>query len=81
VRHGWRASLANPPHTSRVDFLLDGRIARRDRHAPYRATLPGRRAKRHRRLHVIAARTPGGLRLSERVHACRRTATRVSSAG
>jgi hypothetical protein len=81
VRHGWRASLVNPPPTPWVDFLLDGRRARRDRRAPYRATLLSRRARRRTRLHEVTARTPGGVRLSQRVHGCRRTATHVSSAG
>jgi hypothetical protein len=79
VRHGWRASLANPPLTSHVDFLLDGRLVRRDRKPPYRATLPRSRAKRNRRAHTITARTAGGLRVSLRVHACRRTATQLES--
>ncbi len=78
VRHGWRASLGNPPRAPRVDFLLDGRVVRRDRHPPYRATLLARLAKRARSTHTIAARVPGGLRLHARVRACRNTATQVS---
>jgi hypothetical protein len=81
VRHGWRASLHNPPVTSRVDFLLDGKLLKRDRSAPYRATLPSSRGRRHRRVHTIAAKVPHGFTLQARVHTCRRTATRVSSSG
>jgi hypothetical protein len=81
VRHGWRASLHDPPVTSRVDFLLDGRVVRRDRSAPYRATLLRSKAKRGRRLHTVAARVPGVFTLKTRVRACRKTATRVSSTG
>jgi hypothetical protein len=80
VRHGWRASLANPPVTARVDFLLDGRVVRRDTRAPYRATLLARLARRRGSAHTITARVPGGLRLSQPVHSCSHTATRVSSA-
>lgn len=82
VRHGWRAGLGNAPSgTRRVDFRIDGRLARRDRSAPFRATLPARLAKPKRRIHTIAALISHGRRFSQRVHACRRTATRVSSAG
>ncbi|MEA2216727.1 MAG: hypothetical protein QOK19_2288, partial [Solirubrobacteraceae bacterium] len=57
VRHGWRAGLADAPSgTSRVDFSVDGRLARRDRSAPFRATLPARLANPKRRLHRIVAR-------------------------
>jgi hypothetical protein len=78
VRHGWRAGLGNPPAgVRRVDFRLDGRLARRDRTPPFRATL---RARKQRRTHVIVARAHG-VRLTQRVHACRHTATSVSSAG
>jgi hypothetical protein len=81
VRHGWRAGLGHPPaRTRRVDFLLDGRLARRDRRAPFRATLLARNAK-HRRVHTVTARVRGRLRLSLRVRACRHTATYVSSTG
>jgi hypothetical protein len=80
VRGGWRASLHHPPRTRRVDFLLDGRLVRRDRAAPFRATLRGRLGRKHRSVHTIAARLPGGFSLQARVHACRRTATGVSSA-
>ena len=80
VHHGWRASLHNPPRTGRVDFLLDGRVLRRDRHAPFRATLLSRLGKRHRRTHVIVARVPRRLKLQARVHKCRKTATHVSRA-
>jgi hypothetical protein len=81
VKHGWRASLHEPPVTNRVDFLLDGRVLRRDRSAPYRATLLGAKGKRGRRVHTIAARVRGEFTLKARVRACRRTATRVSSTG
>ncbi|MEA2470048.1 MAG: hypothetical protein QOE38_1047 [Thermoleophilaceae bacterium] len=81
VRHGWRVSLQNPPVTSRVDFLLDGHLLRRDREAPYRATLPASKGARRRRLHTIAARIPHAFTLQARVHACGRTATRTSSTG
>jgi hypothetical protein len=81
VRHGWRASLHDPPVTSRVDFLLDGRLLRRDRAAPYRATLAASKGARHRRLHTIAARIPHAFTLKARVQACRQTETRVSSTG
>jgi hypothetical protein len=81
IRRGWRASLHNPPPTKRVDFLLDGRLVRRDRSSPFRATLLARLGRRHRRVHTIAARVPGGFTLQANVHRCRRTATRVSSAG
>jgi hypothetical protein len=81
VRHGWRAGLEHPPRARRVDFLLDGRVVRSDRHAPFRATLPARRAARHRRVHTVAARVRGGLRIEQRVHACRRTASHVTRAG
>jgi hypothetical protein len=78
VRHGWRAGLGNPPNgTKRIDFLLDGRRVRRDRTPPFRATL---HAAKRRRTHVITARGRG-VRLSGRVHGCRHTATRVSTAG
>jgi hypothetical protein len=80
VRHGWRASLTDAPATRHVDFLLDGRVVRRDSRAPYRATLLARLARRHGSAHTIAARVPGRLRLSQRVHSCDHTATRVSSA-
>lgn len=81
VPHGWRASLANVPLTSRVDFLLDGRVVRHDHHAPFRATLPSRLASKHRRIHRIGARVRGGVRLQARVKACRRTASSVLGAG
>jgi hypothetical protein len=81
VRHGWRASLHNPPVTSRVDFLLDGRLLKRDRSAPYRATLRASKGRRHRVVHTIAARVAHAFTLKARVHTCSRTATRVSSAG
>jgi hypothetical protein len=82
VRHGWRASLHNPPVAARrVDFRLDGRLVRRDRGRPFRATLLGSKARRGRRIHTIAARVPHEFTLKARVHACRRTATRVSSTG
>jgi hypothetical protein len=81
VRNGWRASLHNPPVANRVDFLLDGRLLRRDRSAPYRATLPAAKGGRHRRAHTISARVPHAFTLKVRVHACRRTATQVSSTG
>ena len=78
VRHGWRAGLGNAPvGTGRIDFLLDGRRVRRDRTAPFRATL---HPVKRRRTHTITARGRG-VRLLQRVHACRRTATRVSTAG
>jgi hypothetical protein len=78
VRHGWRAGLGNPPAgTKRIDFLLDGHRVRRDRSAPFRATL---RATERRRTHTITARGRH-VRLSQRVHRCRHTATRVSTAG
>jgi hypothetical protein len=78
VRHGWRAGLGNPPKgTKRIDFLLDGRRVRRDRTPPFRATL---HASKRRRTHTVAARGTG-VRLSKRVHGCRHTATRVSTAG
>jgi hypothetical protein len=80
VRHGWRASLSNVPKAGRVDFLLDGRLARRDRSAPFRATLRPRRAG-HRRRHTVSARAPGLAKLSRRVRMCHRTATRVLTAG
>jgi hypothetical protein len=81
VRHGWRASLHDPPRgTRRVDFLLDGRVVRRDRHAPFRATLLARLGGRHRRAHVLAARVPHGPRLQARAHRCANTATHVSRA-
>jgi hypothetical protein len=79
VHRGWRASLYNPPATSRVDFLLDGRVVRRDRSAPYRATLLASKGKRGRRVHTVGARVAGAFTLRARVHACRHTATRVSS--
>jgi hypothetical protein len=79
VRHGWRAGLSNAPGgTKRVDFTIDGRLARRDRSVPFRATLPARLAKGKRRTHRIVARIPHGRSFSQRVHACRHTATRVS---
>src|SRR4051794_11149485 len=82
VKHGWRASLHNPPVAARrVDFLLDGRVLRRDRSAPYRATLLRSKARRGRRVHTVAARLPHAFTLKARVHSCRRTATRVSSTG
>jgi hypothetical protein len=78
VRHGWRAGLGNPPAgTKRVDFLLDGRRVKRDRTPPFRAAL---RATARRRTHTVAARGRG-IRLSQRVRGCRRTATHVSTAG
>ena len=79
VRHGWRASLHYPPRRAkRVNFLLDGRVVRRDRRAPFRATLLARLGKKHRRVHTVAAKVPGGLKLQARVHRCRRTESRVS---
>jgi hypothetical protein len=82
VRHGWRASLHDPPVAARrVDFLLDGKLQRRDRSAPYRATLLASKAKHGRRVHSVAARVPGEFTVRARVHACRRTATRVGSSG
>jgi hypothetical protein len=79
VRHGWRASLHYPPRgTKRVDFLLDGRVVRRDRTGPFRATLLARLGKKHRRVHTVAAKVPHGLKLQSRVHRCRRTESRVS---
>jgi hypothetical protein len=78
VRHGWRAGLGNPPAgTKRIDFLIDGRRVRRDRTPPFRATL---HAQKRRRTHTIVARGRG-VRLVQRVHGCRRTATHVSTAG
>jgi hypothetical protein len=78
IRHGWRAGLGTPPAgTRRIDFLLDRHRVRRDRTPPFRATL--RSAKRSR-THTVTARGRG-VRLSVRVQACRRTATRVSTAG
>jgi hypothetical protein len=78
VRHGWRAGLSDPPHgTKSVAFLIDNRLQRRDRTRPFRATL---HAKRKRKTHVITAKARG-LKLKMRVHACRRTATRVSHTG
>src|SRR4051794_15069668 len=80
VKRGWRASLHNPPvAATQVDFLLDGRVLRRDRSAPYRATLLASKGKRGRRVHTVAARVPGAFTLRARVHKCRNTATRVSS--
>jgi hypothetical protein len=82
VRHGWRASLHNPPAAaSRVDFLLDGKLLRRDRAAPFRATLLASKARRGARVHTIAARVPHAFTLRARVHSCPRTATQVSSTG
>jgi hypothetical protein len=82
VRHGWRASLHNPPAAaSRVDFLLDGKLLRRDRASPFRATLLPTKARRGRRVHTIAARVLHAFTLRARVHSCRRTATQVSSTG
>ena len=80
VRRGWRASLADPPRTKRVDFLLDGHVQRRDRKAPFRATLLARMGD-GRRTHIVAARVPGRRPLSMRVRACRHTATTVTSVG
>jgi hypothetical protein len=78
VRHGWRAGLANAPAAAKlIDFLLDGRRVRRDRTPPFRATL---RATERRRTHTITARGRS-VRLSQRVHACRHTATHVSQSG
>jgi hypothetical protein len=78
IRKGWRAGLGYPPAgTKRIDFLLDGHRLRRDRTPPFRATLL---ASKRRRTHTIVARGRG-VRLVKRVRACRRTATRVSSAG
>jgi hypothetical protein len=78
VRHGWRAGLGNAPAGAKlIDFLLDGRRVKRDRTPPFRATL---RAIKHRRTHTITARGRG-VRLSQRVHACKHTATRVSQSG
>jgi hypothetical protein len=82
VRHGWRAGLGNPPPgTRRVDFLVDGRLARHDRSAPFRATLPARLARTARMTHRLVARIPHGRRFSRRVRPCRYTATRVSDSG
>jgi hypothetical protein len=82
VRHGWRAGLGNPrAGTRRVDFLLDGRRVRRDRSAPFRATLLARLGKRGRRVHTIVAGPNGGPRLVRKVRACQRTASNVSAAG
>jgi hypothetical protein len=78
VAGGWRASLHHPPRTNRVDFLLDGRVLRRDRRAPFRATLLARLGRRHRSLHTIAARVPGRLLLTTTLHGCRRTETHTS---
>jgi hypothetical protein len=78
VRRGWRAGLGNPPAgTKRIDFLLDGRLVRRDRSRPFRASL---RPRKRLRTHTIVARGRG-VRLTQRVHRCRRTATHVSTAG
>jgi hypothetical protein len=78
VRHGWRAGLGNPPKgTRRIDFLLDGHRVRRDRTAPFRATL---HAAQRRRAHTITA-SGRGVRLKQRVHACSHTATHVSTRG
>jgi hypothetical protein len=74
-RNGWRASLSNVPGARRVDFLLDRRLVRRDRRAPFRASIP----KRARGTHRITARSPGLAPLSRRVRPCRRTATSVTS--
>jgi hypothetical protein len=81
VRHGWRAGLEHPPQARQVDFLLDGRVVRRDRSAPFRATLLARRARKHVGVHTVTARVKGQIRLQQRVHACRRTATNVSTRG
>jgi hypothetical protein len=78
VRHGWRASLHNPPQTRWVDFLLDGKVVRRDRSRPFRATLLARFAAEGRRRHTVAARTSRALKLTTRVRACRRTETNVT---
>jgi hypothetical protein len=78
VKHGWRASLHNPPQTRRVDFLLDGKVVRRDKSAPFRATLLERFADDDRHRHTVAARVPHGLKLSARVRACRSTETNVT---
>jgi hypothetical protein len=78
IRQGWRAGLGDPPAgTKRVDFLLDGRRVRRDRTAPFRATI---RSRKRDGTHTITARAPG-VRLHQTVHGCRRTATHVTSAG
>jgi hypothetical protein len=75
VAHGWRASLHDPPKTSRVDFLLDGRVLRRDTKRPFRATLPRRFANEERRFHTIAARVPHAFTLRLRSRTCRHPET------
>jgi hypothetical protein len=77
VRQGWRASLHNPLNARRVDFLLDGKVLRRDRSAPFRATLLARFADDDRRVHTIAARLPRDLTLRARVRTCRRSETNL----
>jgi hypothetical protein len=78
IRRGWRAGVGNPPAgTKRIDFLLDGRLVRRDRTRPFRASL---KPRKRLRTHTIVARGRG-VRLVQRVHSCRRTATHVSTAG
>jgi hypothetical protein len=75
VRNGWRASVHNPQNARRVDFLLDGHVLKRDREAPFRATLLRRYAEDERRVHTIAARLPRGLTLRVRSRTCRRPET------
>jgi hypothetical protein len=76
IADGWRASVHNSPSgTRRVDFALDGRVLRRDKRAPFRATLLRRFADDDGRVHTIAARLPRGLTLRVRSRACRHTET------
>jgi hypothetical protein len=70
VERGWKASLHDPPRTRRVDFMLDGRVLRRDTGKPFRATLLRRFADDDRRVHTISARTASGLTLRVRSRGC-----------
>jgi hypothetical protein len=65
----------NPLNARRVDFVLDGRVLKRDAKAPFRATLLRRYADDDRRVHTIAARLPRGLTLRVRSRTCRHPET------
>ena len=75
VPQGWKASLHNPSQTRRVDFLLDGRVLRRDTTRPFRATLLKRFADDDRSVHTIGARLAKGPTLRLRSRTCRHPET------
>jgi hypothetical protein len=69
-RGRWRMSAGGPTAgVRRVDFLIDGHLAARDRRPPFRRGVPGRRRGTHRLVARVIA-SGGAYHLTRTLHAC-----------